>query len=100
MELPESNPVVVEGNIGSGKSSLTASMSTLSGVRVKVAHEPLPPEGTLVKFYKNPRKYAYALQLWFRYHRAVEFLKVWFTCLTGGGPSIALRTVHAIASTT
>ena len=54
--------VIVEGNIGVGKSTLACQLARQ--LNYKVFLEPTTKNPYLAKFYENPKKYALKLQLW------------------------------------
>ncbi|PFX23226.1 Deoxyguanosine kinase [Stylophora pistillata] len=54
--------VIVEGNIGVGKSTLSCQLARKLNYRVFL--EPSAKNPYLAKFYKDPKKYALKLQLW------------------------------------
>lgn len=54
--------VIVEGNIGVGKSTLACQLARQ--LNYKVFLEPTTKNPYLAKFYKDPKRYALKLQLW------------------------------------
>ena len=58
----EGNIVLVEGNIGVGKTTLCRELS--DRLKYKMFCEPATENPYLAKFYSNPKKYALQLQLW------------------------------------
>ena len=54
--------VIVEGNIGVGKSTLACQLARQLDYRVFL--EPTTKNPYLAKFYQDPKKYALKLQLW------------------------------------
>ena len=54
--------ICIEGNIGSGKSTLTKALAQLAGV--KAFYEPVEENPYLDLFYSNPRRYALEMQFW------------------------------------
>lgn len=54
--------VIVEGNIGVGKSTLACQLARQLNYRVFL--EPTTKNPYLAKFYQDPKKYALKLQLW------------------------------------
>lgn len=58
----EGNIVLVEGNIGVGKSTLCREIA--DRLKYKMFCEPATENPYLAKFYSNPKKYALQLQLW------------------------------------
>lgn len=54
--------VIVEGNIGVGKSTLACQLARQ--LNYKVFLEPTTKNPYLAKFYEDPKKYALKLQLW------------------------------------
>ena len=68
--------VLVEGNIGIGKTTLCRELS--ERLKYKPFFEPATENPYLEKFYSNPKKYALQLQLWIfnqRCHTYVDALK-------------------------
>ena len=60
---PQCAPIVlVEGNIGAGKTTLIRDLADELGFRVFL--EPTSKNPYLAKFYADPKKYALKLQLW------------------------------------
>jgi deoxyguanosine kinase len=62
--------VVIEGNIGSGKTTLTNKLAEIWGSRIML--EEFKDNPFLPKFYKNPEQHSFALELSFlaeRYHQ-------------------------------
>ena len=78
--------VIVEGNIGVGKTTLTCQLGRKLDYRIFL--EPMSGNPYLAKFYKDPKKYALKMQLWlFRqrcmmYLRAVKHVIKSGTCIT------------------
>ncbi|XP_062514160.1 deoxyguanosine kinase-like isoform X2 [Corticium candelabrum] len=58
----KSKLVVVEGNIGAGKTTLTLELA--ERMSAKALLEPISQNPFLEKFYSDPKKYAFQLQLW------------------------------------
>lgn len=54
--------ICIEGNIGSGKSTLTKALAELTGARAMF--EPVGENPYLELFYGNPRRYALEMQFW------------------------------------
>ena len=54
--------VVVEGNIGAGKTTLAVEVARR--MNAKAILEPIAENPYLAKFYSDPKKYALKLQLW------------------------------------
>lgn len=70
------NIVLVEGNIGIGKTTLCRELE--ERLKYKAFFEPATENPYLEKFYANPKKYALQLQLWIfnqRCHTYVDALK-------------------------
>lgn len=70
------NIVLVEGNIGIGKTTLCRELA--EQLKYKAFFEPATENPYLEKFYANPKKYALQLQLWIfnqRCHTYVDALK-------------------------
>ena len=59
---PPGKLVIVEGNIGVGKTTLSQKLSSLLGYKLFL--EPTSKNPYLEKFYAEPKKYALKLQLW------------------------------------
>ena len=84
----------IEGSIGAGKSTLTSYIGKRS--EVHCVPEPLPPTSLLSAFYEDAKTWAFRIQLWFRYHRALQTLKTWQVLLeqdeeAPGRPLIVLQ---------
>eukprot|EP01091_Cochliopodium_minus_P000327 TRINITY_DN1031_c3_g1_i1.p1 TRINITY_DN1031_c3_g1~~TRINITY_DN1031_c3_g1_i1.p1 ORF type:complete len:248 (-),score=68.66 TRINITY_DN1031_c3_g1_i1:68-811(-) len=58
---------IVEGNIGAGKTTLTKKLGEKYGS--KIFFEPTAKNPFLENFYKEPKKYAFRMQLWLLKHR-------------------------------
>lgn len=74
--ITSGNIVLVEGNIGVGKTTLCRELA--DRLKYKVFFEPATENPYLEKFYSNPKKYALQLQLWIfnqRCHTYVDALK-------------------------
>ena len=70
------NIVLVEGNIGIGKTTLCRELA--DRLKYEVFFEPATENPYLEKFYSNPKKYALQLQLWIfnqRCHTYVDAIK-------------------------
>ena len=70
------NIVLVEGNIGIGKTTLCRELA--KRLKYKAFFEPATENPYLEKFYSNPKKYALQLQLWIfnqRCHTYADALK-------------------------
>ena len=65
--------VIVEGNIGVGKTTLTCQLGTKLNYRVFL--EPTSGNPYLAKFYEEPKKYALKMQLWLFRQRCRMYLK-------------------------
>ncbi len=77
--------LVLEGNIGAGKSTMARRLGEVGGSVVRAAMEPLPSPECLSAFYLDRQGQALNAQLFFLYHRAVEVLKVWYAHLLSPG---------------
>ena len=69
------NFIAIEGNIGSGKTSLAKMLG--EDMKASLILEEFADNPFLPKFYKNPEKYAFPLELSFlaeRYHQLKERL--------------------------
>jgi deoxyadenosine/deoxycytidine kinase len=71
--------IIIEGNIGAGKSTLTDRLAEqLGGIAV---YEPVESNPYLADFYKDPKKYALEMQFWLmskRYQLHLDAIeKVW-----------------------
>lgn len=64
--------VLVEGNIGAGKTTLIRELSEKLGFRVFL--EPTAKNPYLAKFYADPKKYALKLQLWIFRQRFLTYV--------------------------
>ena len=65
--------VIVEGNIGVGKSTLARKMEKALGYTVFM--EPTAENPYLEKFYSDPHKYALKLQLWILKQRYLTYVE-------------------------
>lgn len=54
--------ICIEGNIGSGKSTLTKALATK--LKASAMYEPVDENPYLEKFYDNPKRYALEMQFW------------------------------------
>ncbi len=67
--------VLVAGNIGSGKTSLTERIGERLGWRT--AHESVGDNPYLADFYADMKKWSFHLQIFFLGHRAEQHLEMW-----------------------
>ena len=71
--------IIIEGNVGAGKSTLTKQLSEYLGA--KPFYEPVESNPYLDKFYKDPKKYALAMQFYLmsnRYNMHLEGIQhIW-----------------------
>lgn len=67
--------ILVAGNIGSGKTSLTERIGERLGWRT--AYESVSDNPYLADFYGDMRKWAYHLQVYFLGHRAEQQIELW-----------------------
>ena len=65
--------IIVEGNIGVGKSTLARKMAKALGYTVFM--EPTAENPYLEKFYSDPHKYALKLQLWILKQRYLTYVE-------------------------
>ena len=65
--------VIVEGNIGVGKTTLTCQLGRKLNYRIFL--EPMSGNPYLAKFYKDPKKYALKMQLWLFRQRCMMYLR-------------------------
>jgi deoxyadenosine/deoxycytidine kinase len=75
MIIPNGNYIVIEGNIGAGKTSLSKMMSEQLNARLIL--EEFSDNPFLPLFYKNPERYAFPVELFFmteRHKQLQEFL--------------------------
>ena len=73
---PNCKLIIIEGNIGVGKTTLSQKLSTL--LNYKLFLEPTSKNPYLEKFYAEPKKYALKLQLWIfqqRLHIYIQAVK-------------------------
>jgi deoxyadenosine/deoxycytidine kinase len=82
--------LVLEGNIGAGKSTLARRLGEVGDEVVRTVMEPLPPSECLSAFYADRQRHALNSQLFFLFHRALEVLNVWYAHLssTSGSETI------------
>jgi len=59
--------IIIEGIIGSGKSTLTDHLAEKYGL--KAFYEPVESNPILEKYYKDPKRYGFEMQLWLLSHR-------------------------------
>ena len=87
--------IIVEGNIGAGKSTLTKALAARLGARA--FYEPVESNPYLEKYYQDPKKYALAMQFYLmsvRYEMHVEGIEhIWRT----GTPAIFDRSIYGDA---
>lgn len=67
------NIVLVEGNIGIGKTTLCRELA--DRLKYKAFFEPAAENPYLEKFYSNPKKYALPLQLWIFNQRCQTYVE-------------------------
>ena len=67
MEVPNGNYIVIEGNIGAGKTSLSHLPSKQLNARLIL--EEFSDNPFLPLFYKNPERYAFPVELFFMTER-------------------------------
>jgi deoxyguanosine kinase len=75
MQIPNGQYIVIEGNIGSGKTSLCQKLS--NELNAKLILEQFSDNPFLPLFYKNPERYAFSVELFFmteRHKQLQEFL--------------------------
>lgn len=80
-ERKETTINIIEGNIAVGKSTLARRIKKMFGNRVKIVIEPSINNKYLQDFYKDPKKYAFILQMYLHrireaaYKEAIELSK-------------------------
>jgi deoxyguanosine kinase len=75
MQIPNGQYIVIEGNIGAGKTSLCQKLS--KELNAKLILEQFSDNPFLPLFYKNPERYAFSVELFFmteRHKQLQEFL--------------------------
>lgn len=84
--------IIIEGNIGAGKSTLTKKLA--ERINARAFYEPVEANPYLDKFYKDPQKYALSMQFYLmsvRYEMHLEGIKyIWRT----GNPVIYDRSIY------
>ena len=70
---PRGKLVIIEGNIGVGKTTLSQRLATL--LKYKLFLEPTSKNPYLEKFYAEPKKYALKLQLWIFQQRLMIYIQ-------------------------
>ena len=65
--------IIVEGNIGVGKTTLTCQLSRKLDYRIFL--EPTSGNPYLAKFYEEPKKYALKMQLWLFRQRCMMYMR-------------------------
>ena len=85
--------IVIEGNIGVGKSTLATNLS--AELSYKVFVEPALDNPYLEKFYKEPKKFALPLQLWILQQRYQTYLQAAKYLITTGNGVILDRSVYS-----
>ena len=85
------NPVIwVEGIIGSGKSTITKSLAERFNLRAY--YEPVETNPYLEKFYDDPKRYAFAMQIYMLGHRyAIQQSAAYESLMTQYGGAIIDR---------
>ena len=63
--------IIVEGNIAAGKSTLCKDLATILNYGLFI--EPTDSNPYLEKYYKEPKKYAYKMQIWFLRQRFTTY---------------------------
>ncbi|XP_028393121.1 deoxyguanosine kinase-like isoform X2 [Dendronephthya gigantea] len=69
----QSHVIIVEGNIGVGKTTLTCQLGRKMNYRIFL--EPTYKNPYLAKFYEEPKKYALKMQLWLFRKRCMMYLR-------------------------
>ena len=86
------NMIIIEGNIGAGKSTLTKKLS--QAMNARAFYEPVEANPYLEKFYKDPEQYALSMQFYLmsvRYEMHLEGIQyIWRT----GQPVIYDRSIY------
>ena len=78
--------IIVEGNIGVGKTTLTCQLGRKLNYRIFL--EPMSGNPYLAKFYKEPKKYALKMQLWLFRQRCMMYLRAVNHSMKSGTASI------------
>lgn len=65
--------IIVEGNIGVGKTTLTCQLGRKLDYRIFL--EPTSGNPYLAKFYQEPKKYALKMQLWLFRQRCMMYMR-------------------------
>ena len=65
--------IIVEGNIGVGKTTLTCQIGRKLNYRIFL--EPATRNPYLTRFYKEPKKYALKMQLWLFRQRCMMYMR-------------------------
>ena len=73
LTTPRGKLVIIEGNIGVGKTTLSQRLATL--LKYKLFLEPTSKNPYLEKFYAEPKKYALKLQLWIFQQRLMIYIQ-------------------------
>lgn len=73
INLPDGHIVIVEGNIGVGKTTLTCQLGRK--LNYSVFLEPTSRNPYLANFYKEPEKYALKMQLWLLRQRCMMYMR-------------------------
>ncbi|XP_065897293.1 deoxyguanosine kinase-like [Dysidea avara] len=89
----EGNIVLVEGNIGVGKTTLCRELA--DRLKYKMFCEPATENPYLAKFYSNPKKYALQLQLWIFNQRCHTYVDAMEHVAKTGGGAILDRSVYS-----
>ena len=69
----QGNVIIVEGNIGVGKTTLACQLGRKLNYRIFL--EPMSGNPYLSKFYKEPKKYALKMQLWLFRQRCMMYMR-------------------------
>jgi len=67
MNIPNGNYIVIEGNIGAGKTTLSHKLA--NDLNARLILEEFSDNPFLPKFYKNPERYAFPVELFFMTER-------------------------------
>ncbi|XP_073235525.1 deoxyguanosine kinase-like isoform X1 [Porites lutea] len=85
--------VIVEGNIGVGKSTLACQLARK--LKYRVFLEPTTKNPYLAKFYQDPKKYALKLQLWIFKQRFRTYIEATKHVLNSGQGALLDRSVFS-----
>ena len=84
--------LIIEGNIGIGKSTLSKNISENFGY--KLFKEPVEDNPYLEKFYKEPKRWALEMQFWLMSHRFIQHQEAIEYIWTTGNSACFDRSIH------